>query len=184
MIVHNPENALVNISVWPNQKHICLFSLEVWVPSIYLFVYLLLILSLTEGSLLIPVMYLLPLLFGAVPVRFSLPWNCNSPSPSPPLSPVCNTMPFKIFASLISTRIHFDWWIDVAYWHEDFPSLPALYVIETACVGWHLLWCCRRSVWCGKASHSAVMPWSLGRWFFIAAGGVRAVGVGGNRRRK
>ena len=76
MIVHNPENALVNISVWPNQKHICLFSLEVWVPSIYLFVYLLLMLSLTKGSLLIPVMYLLPLLFGAVPVRFSLPWNC------------------------------------------------------------------------------------------------------------
>lgn len=46
-------------------------------------IYLFIIFRLRKGLLLVLVIYLLPFLFGAVPVKFLLPWNFNSVCPSP-----------------------------------------------------------------------------------------------------
>lgn len=82
-------------------------------------------------------------------------------------------MLFKIFASLISAWIRFDWWIDVAYWHEDFPSLPALYVIETGLCGGNTCFDAADTLF--DAERPAFQLWFSSLWgdiFFIALGGV------------
>lgn len=89
-------------------------------------------------------------------------------------------MPFKIFAGLISARIHFDWWIDVAYWHEDFPSLPALYVTETACVGGDT--CFDAADILFDAERLAIQLWCSGLWgdtfsLLLVESGQRVLGV-------
>lgn len=96
MNVHSTEGTPVNVNFDSTEKIFA--SCSFWggcacVSAIYLFI----IFKLRKSLLLIPGMYLLPFLFGAVSVKFSLPWNFNSHQPSPLHSPVCNTNAFLNF---------------------------------------------------------------------------------------
>lgn len=124
-----------------------------------------------------------PFLIDAVPVRFSLSWSFPSPDSLPTLfSPSVTQMPtFFIFPSLISAWIHFDWWIDVAYWHEVFPCLPVLCVcvIEKACAGDTCFDAANALMQMWGASPSAGLLWCLGRLHRCWWGGARLVVSGG-----